>query len=136
GLRVFFAGLGGAPGPGDGFMRTATADADGVSWTPWLPASATPNASPVYIAGGLDAAALPDGTPVVIWGDSSPGAAGTHVGLDPAVPDTPLRPGESRCCIGNPAIALERQTGQMYAAWVNLIGWGRSIEVGPLGGAV
>jgi len=134
GLRVFFAGLGGAPGT-DGFMRTASAAADGASWTPWLPASSTltGEVSPVYVASGLDAEPAADGTPVVIWGDSSPGAAGTHTGFDPATPDARLRTGENRCCIGNPALALERQSGQMFAAWVNTIDE-PFIEVVQLGG--
>jgi len=135
GLRVFFAGLDDAAGF-DGFMLTSSSGADGTAWTPPAPASSTLTGgrSPVYVASGLDAAPAADGTPVVIWGDSSPGAAGTHAGYDPATPDTRLRPGERRCCIGNPVVALEPQTGTVWAAWVNIID-DRVIEVGPLGGA-
>lgn len=134
GLRVFFAGLDAAAGF-DGFMLTSSSGADGTTWTPPAPASSTLTGgrSPVYVASGLDAAPAADGTPVVIWGDSSPGAAGTHAGFDPATPDTPLRPGENRCCIGNPVVALEPATGTVWAAWVNIID-DRVIEVGPLGG--
>ena len=84
GLRVFFSGLTGVPGQVDGYMRTAVGGADGTGWSPPQPASnATPTGvSPVYVASGIDAAPAADGTPWTIWGDSGPGEAGFHVGLD------------------------------------------------------
>ncbi len=135
GLRVFFAGLTGAPGT-DGFMRTAVAGSDGRTWSPAVPASNT-SASGVgkaYVGSGLDASPAADGTPVTIWGDSGPGDAAFHYGLDPAASDTHLFSGENRCCIIQPALALESKSGSLFAGWINTIGDQTRIEVRQLGG--
>jgi hypothetical protein len=89
GLRVFFAGLN--PGsPLDTLLATATAGADGKTWTvqPTPVSNSTPGSNhPVYAASGIGGGLALDGTPIGAWGDSSPSGGAFHVGLSSATPD-------------------------------------------------
>jgi hypothetical protein len=120
GLRAFFAGtndLGTPFAALSNTMSTATST-DGSSWVvaPGPVSNSTPaGASPVYAGDGISATLAADGTPVSAWGDSAPGGAGYHLGLDPAAPDQ--RFPMSGCCLYNPAVAVDAASGQLVAAW-------------------
>jgi hypothetical protein len=131
GLRAFFAGTTGQPFTD--IMYTATAGPDGTSWSPPAPASnnAAAASSPVYAASGIGGAVGADGTPVSIWGDSAPGAAGIHTGLDPAALDARFSSG---CCATDPNLAVDSATGQLAAAWNLLAGGSTSLRVQTLPG--
>lgn len=119
GLRVFFAGLL-RRSPITDQMSTATAGADGTSWSvqPHPASYNVPGGNrPVYAAAGIGAAVGLDGTPVSIWGDSAPNAAGYHVGLDPSDPDVPYSSG---CCVYDPHAAIDAVSGEVAVAWNSL----------------
>ena len=120
GLRAFFAGLNDLGTPYAALtnsMSTATSS-DGSSWlvAPAPASNGTPaGSSPVYAGDGISGTLATDGTPVSAWGDSAPGAAGYHLGLNPAAPDVHFP--ASGCCIYNPALAVDTGSGQLVAAW-------------------
>lgn len=121
-LRAFFA----ATNEFKDAMASATST-DGVAWAVQGPASNDgPAGKPVYAASGIGAAVGKDGTFFSIWGDSAPGAAGYHVGLDPKAPDGSL-PGGTKT---DPGIGVDSQTGQAVAAWNSLDG--EEVVVMPL----
>lgn len=94
GLRVFFAGLNPAS-PLDTLLATATAGADGKTWSlqPTPVSNSTPGSNhPVYVASGIGGGLAADGTVIGAWGDSSPNGGGFHVGLSSATPDVEFPP--------------------------------------------
>jgi hypothetical protein len=133
GVRAFFAGLG---GPLSDRLATATAGADGKSWT----AQPTPASNgvkgtgkPVYAANGIGAALGLDGTPFAVWGDSAPDANGLHAGLSATDPDQQI----AGAAPVDPAVAVDSKTGQVVAAWNSLDGKdAQARAVAPAGGAV
>ena len=119
GLRAFFSGLSDDHAL-DGVMATATSP-DGVSWSVQsTPASdgRAANRSPVYAAAGIGGTIGTDRTPISIWGDSSPGAAGYHVGTSSTEPDVHF--GGSNASVSHPNAAADSETGQVVIAWSDL----------------
>lgn len=116
GLRAFFAGLFPAH-PLDERLATATSG-DGKAWAvQGAPAShdlVPRQGSAVYSAHGIGGAFAKDGTPITTWGDSAPGQAGYHFGLDAATPD--IRFGGD-CCVYDPNVGVDSVTGQAVVAW-------------------
>lgn len=114
GLRAFFAGL--FPNNAlDEVMATSTS-ADGASWTQATVASdgRTASRSNVYAAAGIGGV-VASGTPVSVWGDSSPGAAGYHMGLDSNESDVHF--GGPRATVDGPNAAADSVTGQLVIGW-------------------
>ena len=115
GLRVLFAGLFPAA-PIDRVLSSATAGPAGTTWTAPSPVSNTSpgGSSPVYAGAGI-AGFLggPGGDFVGAWGDSSPGAGGFHLGINPADPDTHF---PNTCCSIDPGVGVDSQTGQFMVA--------------------
>jgi len=119
GLRAFFAGL--YPNhPLDVGMATATSS-DGVSWfvQPTLASDGrTGTRSPVYVASGISGTITNNGVPISIWGDSSPGAAGYHVGTSSTDPDVHF--GGPSATVGSPNVATDSASGQVVIGWNDL----------------
>lgn len=94
GLRVFFAGLN--PGsPLDDLLATATAGADGKTWSvqPTPVSNSSPDGNhPVYAASGIGGGLAADGTPIGAWGDSTPDGGAYHLGLSNETPDVEFPP--------------------------------------------
>ena len=128
-LRAFFAGT----NVFDSVMASATSS-DGVTWSAAGPVSRNGNSGkPVYAASGIGAGVGADGTFYTIWGDSAPGGAGFHVGLDPNAPDGSL----SGDVPIDPNVGVDTQSGQVYGAW-NTLGDGpvTVLSLAPAGGAI
>ena len=101
-------------------MATATSF-DGVSWAVQpTPASddRTGLGSPVYAAQGIGGTIANNGTPISIWGDSSPGAAGYHIGTSSNEPD--IHFGGPSATVGGPNVATDSVSGQVVIAWSDL----------------
>ncbi len=108
GLRVFYAGRTGSDSDLDGVL-SAHADAAGEVWsTDPTRVSSTTSAIPE----GVGAAIAPDGTPAFGYAHSF--VLGYHLGLDPAVPDVDVIPGDA-CCAYLPNLAFNDSEG--IAAW-------------------
>jgi hypothetical protein len=113
-LRVFFAGLHSLDSgdPLNGPLMTAAAGRDGRTWS--APARVTSTNVQSYASSGIGAAMGTDGTPIVSEGD--PGNI-FHYGIGGA--DFPY---ETRgCCVYDPDIGVDAQTGQAYLAWFSLV---------------
>jgi hypothetical protein len=108
GLRLFYAGLTGSESDLDGVL-SASADESGDVWTtdPTRVSSTTS-----AIPDGVGAAVAPDGTPAFVYAYSF--VLGYHLGLDPAVPDVDVVPGNA-CCAYLPNLAFNDSEG--IAAW-------------------
>lgn len=109
-LRVFFGGIRSInPGETNNSLNTATAPANGASWTlqPGKAAQATWAYATTYAGAGL----AKDGTPISSWA-GTPGL-GFHYGVNPADPDRAIP--QSGCCLYNPDVAVDASSGQ---AWV------------------
>ena len=119
GLRAFFSGL--SPDHAlDQRMATATSF-NGVSWAVQpSPASddRTGLGSPVYVAQGIGGTIASNGTPISIWGDSSPGAAGYHIGTSSTDPD--IHFGGPSPTVGGPNVITDSVSGQVVTAWNDL----------------
>lgn len=117
GLRAFFGGLFGSESePLQGLLATATS-ADGAAWAvqPTPASNDSPGGeSAVYPAAGISAVLGPANTPIAAWGDSAPGQAGYHFGLESAVADTRF---SSECCVYAPNIGVDSVTGEAVLAW-------------------
>jgi hypothetical protein len=119
GLRAFFSGLSPASELRER-MATATSF-DGVSWIVQpTPASddRTGMGSPVYAAQGISGTIANNGVPISIWGDSSPGAAGYHVGTSSTDPD--IHFGGPSATVGDPNVATDSVSGQVVIGWNDL----------------
>lgn len=117
GLRAFFSGLFSSDSePLQGLLATATS-ADGAAWSvqPTPASNDSPGGkSSIYPAAGLSAALGPANTPIAAWGDSAPGEAGYHFGLESAVGDSRF---STECCVYAPNIGVDSVTGETVLAW-------------------
>ena len=111
-LRVFFGGIRSInPGETNNALNTATAPANGASWTlqPGKAAQATWAYATSYAGAGL----AKDGTPISSWA-GTPGL-GFHYGVNPADPDRAIP--QSGCCLYNPDVAVDSSSGQAWVAF-------------------
>jgi hypothetical protein len=114
GLRAFFSGLGDSLGdPRDDGVETALSTNGGTTWTP-SPAIVSHD-SHAY-ASGLGAALAPGNVPIFAWGDTGPGSAGFHVGLDAASVDVHFG-SPTVCCEYDANVAVDGATGAAFVAW-------------------
>jgi hypothetical protein len=114
-LRLFFAGLHSA-NAGDplngGYLMTVTAPRDGRTWS--APQRATSSLVPSYGSSGIGAATGSGGTPIASEGDP-----GNLVNFGVGGPGFPY---ETRgCCVYDPDVGVDAQTGQAYVAWFSLV---------------
>jgi hypothetical protein len=110
GLRVFFGGIRSTkPNEPNDALNTATAPADGGSWTLQLSRAAqSPDVYATTVGGGV----APDGTPITTWATTF--GLRYHYGTDTSTPDILVPSG---CCQYDPEIGQDSTTRQPYLAW-------------------
>lgn len=126
-LRIFFAALTGSESALDGVL-SASSDAQAKTWTTDPSrVSSTTSAIPE----GVGAAVAPDGTPAFVYAYSF--VLGYHPGLDPAVADVDLIPGNA-CCAYLPNLAFTSATGTV--AWFSNVEGASGYQVQTVSPAV
>ncbi len=135
GLRAFFSGLMGTnTQPQQIGMETALSTDGGASWSP-SPTIVSNNSSggrsEAYTA-GISAARAPGNLPIFAWGDTAPGSAGYHTGLDPAAADVHFG-SPTVCCEYYPGVAVDGATGAAFLAWKYIYGNGSGTVAQALG---
>jgi hypothetical protein len=110
GLRVFFGGIRSIkPNEPNNALNTATAPADGSSWTLQLSRAAqSPDVYAATVGGGVAS----DGTPITAWATTF--GLRYHYGTDTSTPDIVVPAG---CCQYDAEIGEDTATRQPYLAW-------------------
>jgi hypothetical protein len=107
GLRAFYGGNTGQSASTG--IRTASAAADGASWSPQASRASGSNQG-----GEVGAGLTSSGTPIFSWTISFHHYV--HTGLSPATPDVDLR-SDNKCCDYEPDLATDTATGETFVAW-------------------
>jgi hypothetical protein len=116
GLRVFFGGIRTTnPNETNDNLNTATAPADGLTWT-LVPGNVVKGDS--AYGGDTGAALLSDGTPIESWGGTGSGVF-VHRGLSEATPNFPLQGQLGGCCGYSPDIGVDAKTGATFVVWIS-----------------
>ena len=123
-LRAFFSGLMGTTDhPQQIGVETALSIDGGANWapSPTIVSNNSPGGRSNTYTAGIGAARGSANVPIFAWGDTDPGSAGYHVGLDPADPDRHI--GETTaCCEYATNVAVDGVTGAAYLAWKFIYG--------------
>jgi hypothetical protein len=114
-LRAFFGGIR-TTGAGEtnNSLNTATAPAAGIPWTLQIGKAAQSRSA--YSGATTGAGLARDGTPISAW--YSTGGMGFHYGTSPGDPDRSVP--ASSCCLYEPEIAVDAQSGQAYIGFFSL----------------
>ena len=136
-LRAFFSGLMGTTDhPQQIGVETALSIDGGANWapSPTIVSNSTPGGRSNTYTAGIGAARGSANVPIFAWGDTDPGSAGYHVGLDPADPDRHI--GETTaCCEYATNVAVDGVTGAAYLAWKFIYGTASGTATQAIGSA-